>query len=360
MPSTEGPFLPGNQSAIPPELQEGCVATKGATEVLEVDAESVWVSLNLVMAATFMAATVSVDKHDMWLYEVDGHYVEPKKIQAVTMYPGERYAVMMKLDKEPGDYTIRVPSSLSQITAAFGVMRYKKGKPLSIAPGIIPNTTGFVDFGGFPTSPNYTVLDGGYTHLPPFPPTPPAKEANAMHVFSLGRWQAPWLWTMSGKAIMPEDASAYAPVLFDPNGPLAMNPNLTVRTTNGTWVDLVLRVGALPGEPQEISHAIHKHSSKVWFIGQGTGIWNYSSVAEGIKAEPKSFNLENPNYRDTVMTTFSGAAWFVLRYQVTNPGAWLLHCHVEIHLAGGMGLVIMDGVDKWPQIPPEYGPHKYG
>ena len=364
VPSTEGPFLPGNQSAIPFGFNEGCVATTGQREVIEVDPSqnSGWVSFNFVMAATFMAATVSVDEHDMWLYEVDGQLVEPRKIQAVTMYPGERFAVMMKLDKKPADYTMRVPSTLSQITSAFAVMRYKGGQPAPVVPGIIPKTTGFIDYGGFNTTPQYTVLDGAYTPIAPFPPNVPKapEEGDDMHVLSLGRWEAPWRWTMSGQAIMPADAGAYDPVLYDPHSPLAMDQNLTIQTKNGSWVDLVLLVGQRPGEPQEISHAIHKHTTKTWLIGQGFGFWNYSSVAQAVKAEPNSFNLANPDYRDTVMTTFSGAAWFVLRYQVTNPGAWLLHCHVEVHLAGGMGMVIMDGVDKWPEIPPEYGLGRMG
>ncbi|OAK94567.1 multicopper oxidase [Phaeosphaeriaceae sp. SRC1lsM3a] len=365
VPSTEGPwFDKGNVSAIPAGMQEGCVASKGQKEIIEVNAHKNggWLSLNFVMAATFMAATVSIDEHDMWLFEVDGHYVTPQKYQGVTMNPGERYSVMIKLDKEPKDYNIRVASFLSQTTSAFGVLRYKGGKKSIVTPGVIPNTTGFTDYGGFPTKKEYKILDGSYTALAPFPPNAPPKpkEGDEMHVFHMGRWGSPWKWTMSGNAIMPPDANAYDPLLYNPTSPLGVDQNLTIHTKNGSWVDLVLCVGCLPGEPQEINHAIHKHASKVWLIGSGQGIWNYSSVPEAIAKEPHSFNLETPNYRDTIMTTFEGSAWFVLRYQVTNPGAWLLHCHVEIHLAGGMGIVIMDGADKWPTIPPEYGSNKSG
>jgi hypothetical protein len=38
----------------------------------------------------------------------------------------------------------------------------------------------------------------------------------------------------------------------------------------------------------------------------------------------------------------------------------LLHCHVETHLNGGMGMVIMDGIDRWPSIPPEYAINQNG
>jgi FtsP/CotA-like multicopper oxidase with cupredoxin domain len=336
-------------------MQTHCVASNGSTEVIEVDAEDGWVSLNFVMAATFMSITFSVDEHDMWLYEADGQFIEPQKIQAITMYPAERYAVLIKLDKKHKDYTVRVASKLSQIMSGFAIFRYKNRDRSDKLP-----TKPWIDYGGFNATKDAIVLDGGYVHLPPFPPNPPAQEADQMFVMSLGRWTAAWKWTISGKNIMPSDGDAYDPLLYDPYGKSANDPTLTIHTTNGTWVDLVLRVGALPGEPAEISHAIHKHGSKTWFIGQGYGIWNYSSVAEGIKAEPQNFNLKNPNYRDMCITTFSGAAWFVLRYQVTNPMPTLLHCHVETHLAGGMGMVIMDGIDRWPAIPPEYAVDQKG
>lgn len=105
---------------------------------------------------------------------------------------------------------------------------------------------------------------------------------------------------------------------------------------------------------------MHKHTGKTWQIGSGDGIWNYTSVDEAIAAEPSRFDLVNPNWRDTFVTSFDGPAWMVLRYQVTNPGPWLFHCHIETHLAGGMAVAILDGIDTWPQVPAEYGPDQRG
>lgn len=44
----------------------------------------------------------------------------------------------------------------------------------------------------------------------------------------------------------------------------------------------------------------------------------------------------------------------VLRYEVVNPGAFLFHCHVQTHMAGGMAVAMLDGVDAWPTVPLEY------
>jgi hypothetical protein len=43
-----------------------------------------------------------------------------------------------------------------------------------------------------------------------------------------------------------------------------------------------------------------------------------------------------------------------MRYHVVNPGAWMLHCHIQSHLNGGMAMVILDGIDVWPDVPEEY------
>jgi hypothetical protein len=32
----------------------------------------------------------------------------------------------------------------------------------------------------------------------------------------------------------------------------------------------------------------------------------------------------------------------------------MLHCHVETHLGAGMAVAILDGIDAWPDVPPEY------
>ncbi|KAL8642498.1 MAG: hypothetical protein Q9228_000816 [Teloschistes exilis] len=348
--ATQGIFLKDKDvSKIPPGLWSGCKPSTGSTEVITVNPDDKWASLNWVMAATFREIIFGIDEHDMWIYEIDGKYIEPQRVQTVTMIPGERYSVMVKLDKKPGDYGIAVnDNGISQIIQGKAVLHYRGGKSLGRP------TVPWITYGG-QNNPNLTKTPVGVNDAstPPYPPIAPAPTSDAMYVLDVGRWTTAWQWTLTGKAIMAADANAYQPLLYNKDGPAANDPNLVIRTKNGSWVDLILVAGAIKDEPIEISHALHKHASKTWLIGSGEGAWNYTSTAEAIKAQPQSFNLKNPNYRDTFITSFGGLSWIALRYQVTNPGAWLFHCHVETHLAGGMGMVIMDGVDKWPTLPPQ-------
>ncbi|KAJ0328816.1 hypothetical protein COL5a_004601 [Colletotrichum fioriniae] len=225
--------------------RQGCVPSEGAKEIIEVDPEAEWVSLNFIGGATFKTIVFSIDEHEMWVYEVDGDYIVPQRVDTVHMYAGERYAVMIKLDKPAKDYTIRVADNgLTQVISAFATLR----------------TVGLV----------VTTLDRD--HLPPFPPNPPSRKADAMHVLHTHRWKVAWKYTMSGQGMYEEDRSAYEPLLYDPHSADAMDEGLVIRTKNGSWVDLVL----------------------------------------------------------------------------------------QTHLAGGMAVAILDGIDAWPQIPPEYGPDQRG
>jgi hypothetical protein len=376
--ATEGPWAPtGNASKIPDGLQSGCVPSHGSTDVTQVDPSDKWISLNFVCAASFKAIKASIDQHPMWVYEVDGQYIEPKLVDTIQMFTGERYAVLIKLDQKPGNYTIRIADqSLSQVVSAFGIFSYKRGK--DIGPSIP-----FIDYGGqdlwyngsriwntyikgsslsvYATNVTNVTTLNKLTGIPPFPPNAPAAPTTAdqMHVFYLEQMNNAWQYTMNNASSLPIDWDTYHPFLYYPNDTVS-NSNLVMKTLNGSWVDLVLQVAYSGRRPDEFPHLIHKHSTKTWWIGVGQGIWSYSSVAEAVAAKPENFNLINPPYRDTFLTDFDGPMWIVLRYQVVNPGAWLFHCHFEMHLAGGMGFVILDGVDRWPMIPPEYGVNSSG
>lgn len=345
VPSTQDPFT-GDESKLPPGMISGCRPFNGSQESFEVDPASKWASFNWISAASLKTITVSIDEHPMWVYAVDGLYIEPVKVDMLSVFNGERYSVLIKLDKTPKNYTMRIADTgLDQIISEFATMIYKGGQDLGPS---VP----YISYGGLNVTADVVAMNA--TTLVPYKYPPPAKKADAFHVLKLGRLGAAWAWTMDGDELYPEDRSAYNPLLFDLNQADARNGNLTVRTQNNTWVDLVLWVGHNPLQPIQFPHPIHKHSNKAYVIGQGLGQWNWTSVDAAMQAEPTLFNLDTPMYRDTFLTSFAGPAWMVLRYHVINPGPFMLHCHIETHLEGGMAIAILDGVDHWPTVPEEY------
>ncbi|PNY22482.1 Uncharacterized protein TCAP_07121 [Tolypocladium capitatum] len=347
---------------IPPHVVDGCVPSTGKNATIKVDPADGWVSLNFISAATVAQFVFSIDEHDFWIYEIDGNFVMPRKFVAATMSAGETFSAMMKLDKTPGVYTIRVPDSgATQVISAFANLVYKgsdcTSKPLSKP---------YISYGGGPLSNftkdnSYTPYDFDTDHMPPWPPSvrPRSDPADEEYLLVIGRLNASTNYTMNTKHMYSPDFAADHPLLFYPNSTLGtIDENLVIRTKNGSWVDIILQVSTIPGDLAAFEHFMHKHGSKTWRIGFGHGVWNYSSVTEGLKERPQDFNLENPGYRDSWLTQFSpvpmGGYWSVFRYQVDNPGPWLFHCHIELHQMGGMSIAILDGVDAWPEVPPEF------
>ena len=111
LPSDQGYLGPTNLSALWPSTFDVCEATNGTTEVIEVDPTQGWASLNFYSPATISIYAVSIDEHPMWVYAIDGRYVEPQLVEQIVIPNGNRYSVFVKLDKPVGDYTIRVTNA---------------------------------------------------------------------------------------------------------------------------------------------------------------------------------------------------------------------------------------------------------
>lgn len=59
--------------------------------------------------------------------------------------------------------------------------------------------------------------------------------------------------------------------------------------------------------------------------------------------------------RDTVMIPKKG--YLVVRFKADNPGVWFFHCHVDLHLVGGMASTLIEApghIQKHQSIP-EFG-----
>jgi FtsP/CotA-like multicopper oxidase with cupredoxin domain len=316
--------------------------------VIQVEARERWASFKFISAAFMKSLVVSIDEHPMWVYEVDGHYIEPRQVDDFPLFNGERYGVMIRLNKTPKNYTMRIADTNGdQIISGFSTLSYKGGKDTT------PSKP-YINYGGQNVSADVVQLDT--KDLVPYPSIKPSKTSDQMFNLTMGRIESSWQWTMEGTQLWDVWANPDTPILFDLDARKNIGDKLTLMTQNGTWVDLLLQLGEFARTPEiQAPHVIHKHSNKAFWIGAGPDYFNWTSVEEAIEQAPEYFNLETPNYRDTFVTNGNhGPTWMVLRYEVVNPGPFLLHCHIETHLTAGMGVALLDGVDVWPEVPAQY------
>jgi hypothetical protein len=361
IPALLGPF-PHDLSALTPEAFDECTPSQGLTEIVSVDAKDSWASINLISSAGISTLEVSIDDHKLYVYAADGRYITPQVVDAVVVpskpvfmssvlstcsqefADGNRYTAMIKLDQPAADYTIRVAAfGLNQVATGLATLSYA-GSSGPAAPNPVFNYAGQ----------NLTaeVVLFSDTAIVPFETVSPSLDVAKTFLLEIKNEGASYLWTLSGLESYSMNLEDDTALLFDPTSPAAQDSNLTISTNNGTWVDFVIQVLGPLAPP----HPIHKHSNKAFIIGQGVGAWNWTTVAEAAAVIPQNFNFVNPPLRDGFTTPpVSGTpTWMAVRYQVVNPGAFLMHCHIQTHLSGGMAIAILDGIDAFPVVPEEY------
>ncbi|EFQ33709.1 multicopper oxidase [Colletotrichum graminicola M1.001] len=339
-----------NLSAIPPEIFDKCTPTTGSREVIEVtkssDANETWAAFDLIGTFGLITGSFSIDEHQMHVYAVDGSYIEPQEVEAISITNGDRYSVMVKLTK-PGDFTVRMASlTMPQMFVGYATLSYRDPKQAP-PPSSAPPSVGYINDVGIAVNANVRFFN--QAGMKAFPPAPIAQTADQTVKVSMRVAGQSYNWALND-TIYPMNLDNSTPLLFQPD-PERHN-NVTITTKNGTWVDLIFQAAAFPMPP----HPIHKHGNKMYLLGTGDGLFKWDTVAEAVKEIPEKFNLVEPPRRDgfTTPAALQGLSWMAVRYHVNNPGAWLVHCHVQSHLSGGMSMAIQDGVDKWVTVPPEY------
>lgn len=83
-------------------------------------------------------------------------------------------------------------------------------------------------------------------------------------------------------------------------------------------------------------------------VARGTGNWTDSDDS----------SLQRiPMRRDTWL--LQAGTYSVFRFKVENPGIWLLHCHMEWHIEGGLTATIIEAPEELQRsqkvIPPGMG-----
>ncbi|KAH8730337.1 multicopper oxidase-domain-containing protein [Phaeosphaeriaceae sp. PMI808] len=335
-----------------PEAFNKCVpgVGGGSNHTVTVHSSDGWAALAFINPGGLFPLKVTIDNHPMHVYAADGQYIYPQVVDQILVNNGERYSVFIKLDQEVGLYTIRIANDLmSQVLGGYAALSYNNVMENPPHPKPLMNHAGgsLVD--------NIRKFDAFNTR--PYPPKPPAPVADRTQKFLVrkpGQPHGAYEWTLSGDQgynVSAEDVRS--PLLFQDPRNIGAN-ELILKTQRNEWVDLIIEIEG----PFAQSHPMHKHGNKAFVIGQGVGFFPWATVADAAKALPRgTFNFIDPPYKDTFKTMegVMNNAWLALRYKADSPGAWLFHCHIQTHLAGGMGIVILDGVDAWPQIPEIYG-----
>lgn len=297
--------------------------------------------LRLINVGLFASQYVYIEDHEFIIVEVDGVYVEPKKVDYLYITVGQRYGVLVKskptrdrnyafMQKFDDTMLDVIPEDLRLEAASFIVYDEDKALPSPLHKSDFDLYTDFslrpledielleepdhqiifdVDMDNLGDGVNYAFFNN-ITYVAPVVPS-------LLTVLSAGE-------NATHAQIYGSNTHSYI---------LQANDIIEVVVNN----------------KDTGRHPFHLHGH-VFQVIQKSAAFDDD--------DPTSYDPENhdpfPKYpliRDTVNVEPNG--YIVLRFKADNPGVWFFHCHVDWHLEQGLAAVfIEDPLSIQSQTPP--------
>ncbi|KAF7024422.1 hypothetical protein CFC21_036777 [Triticum aestivum] len=313
---------------------------------------------------------VSIASHKMTVVGVDASYTKPFVTSVLMIAPGQTTDVLVTMDQAPTRYYIAARGYVTTQGVAFdnttttAVLEYDCGCTTDFGPSIppaFPTLPAFNDTGAArafaagiksprkveipsPVDENlfFTVGLGLFNCAPGqlcAGPNNNTRFTASMNNVSFVFPKATSLlhahyYDMPG--VYTTDFPANPPVQFDYTAqnvsqslwqPIPATKLYKLRF--GSVVQVVLQDTSIV-TPE--NHPIHLHGYDFYILAEGFG--NYDAEKDAAK-----FNLENPPQRNTVAVPVNG--WAVIRFRADNPGVWLMHCHLDVHITWGLAMAFL-------------------
>lgn len=318
--------------------------------------------LRLISLAAFAAFDFSIDDHVFQVIAADGIPVQPSPlINSVYLNAGARYDILVEAKpvKKTGNQQQRPKNRFwLRATSLFGAPW--TSLPLDQFPkGFNPHGLAIIDYDCFgkgePTSSEWTDKKtvGEYDFASLRPSNLPAQPQQRI-VVQFTMTNTPTDPVVRGYiAINDRPLTSFEmptlPTLFEVASgktvemlPVSSN---AVAMDFGKHVELVL-VNHDAGE-----HPFHMHSHAPWVVASGT-----APAASIVAQSPANLNLHSPMQRDVYTVpgcklnaakdACEEAGYVVLRLNADNPGVWMLHCHIDWHLAMGLAMLLVEGQEE--------------
>ncbi|XP_021288987.1 laccase-7-like isoform X1 [Herrania umbratica] len=340
--------------------------------------------LRIVNAALNNQLFYKIAKHKLRVVAVDAAYTKPYVTDVVVIAPGQTVDVLLAADQRVGSFFMAATPYASAAGVQFdntttrGVVVYD-GTPSSATP-VMPDLPAFNDT---PTAhkffSNLTGLKGG----PNWVEVPRKVDHKMFVTIGLGLEACPANTTCLGPngarlsasmnnqsfalpttvsmlqalfsnlgGVYTTDFPAKPPIQFDYTNATSVGNNPTLffapKVTKVTklkfnsTVEMILQNTAILGVE---NHPMHIHGFNFHVLAQGFGNYNPAT-------DRKKFNLVDPQMRNTIGVPVGG--WAVIRFTANNPGVWIMHCHLDVHLGWGLAtaFVVENGPTPATTLPP--------
>ncbi|PIA59570.1 hypothetical protein AQUCO_00400451v1 [Aquilegia coerulea] len=343
--------------------------------------------LRVINSALNQELFFSIANHKMTVVGVDALYTKPFTTSVIMLGPGQTTDVLVNADQPAGRYYMAARAYQSAQNAPFdnttttAILQYSSTKNKKASP-ILPKLPAFNDTQAattFTTSlrsprkvdvPTQLDEDLFFTVGLGLNPCPKGQNASQTCQAPNGTrftasmnnvsFQLPSTFSLlqahyerathyeRANNVFTTDFPAAPPTKFDYTGNVSRALQTPVQGTKvyklkyGSKVQVVLQGTSIFTSE---NHPIHLHGYDFYIVAEGFGNFN-------AKKHTSQFNLIDPPIRNTVAVPVGG--WAVIRFVADNPGVWLMHCHLDVHITWGlaMAFLVEDGVGELQSIEP--------
>ncbi|KAG6819300.1 hypothetical protein H0H93_013218 [Arthromyces matolae] len=255
----------------------------------------------------------SIDGHNMTIIEVDGVNHQPLQVDAIQIFAGQRYSVVVTANQPVGNYWLRAQSSAGPTDFSGGVnsaiLRYQG------AASAEPTTNSTISNQMAETS-----------LVPLVSPGAPGGSGPADVSLNLDIAFANALFTVNGATFVPPTVPVLLQIISGARLATDLLPSGSVYTLpSNKTIEL-----SIPGGAAGSPHPFHLHGHTFDVVrSAGSSVYNYV----------------NPVRRDVVSTGVAGDN-VTIRFTTNNPGPWFLHCHIDWHLELGLAIVFAENTSS--------------
>ncbi|KAI8903470.1 laccase, partial [Powellomyces hirtus] len=267
----------------------------------------------LVNSGAMTPFRVSFDKHEFDVIEVDSVNHKAVRASELTIFPGQRYSIVLKADQSVGNYDIRVKMTQGGSLESVGTLKYAGAKKSAFTTNEVSLMPRLTKRGSAPRLEDKMLhplvvdqrlqpnVKADMTINLKFTKTTDAKKNS--------------IWTMNGVEFLAPKTNILDAVLrkgATVRSDFAVNDNVYILDKPNAIVDLVIS-----GSAGGFEHPFHLHGHA------------FSVVTAGA----------NPIVRDVQPI---GGSSQTLRFVADNPGAWFMHCHIDWHLEQGLAVIFVE------------------
>lgn len=298
------------------------------------------VVLRLVNAGMAGTQVIHAEEKKMVVIETDGILIKPYAVETLSLAVGQRYTVVLTTDDEPIKFINGCNKMMGYITKVFWMAKNHPTGGLGFD-GRIKELPGF-------------YRSELYKELEPLP------SANGDNIKILGGPtndnKSVQRITLNYEYVRDDDnlRQKFGTEMYKVNGKTVQEYMETpIEVVSGKTLEIV--INAL----DHMRHPWHLHGHHFQLVSLGDKAEgalqidesNFSDEDSALKKYRDDLNYWNqtgktPMTRDSI--NIEGRSFAAIRIEPNRPGDWLLHCHVEWHVAKGLGVVIRE-LPKNPQ-----------